>query len=93
MANCPQCNQDTLFPFKSDDTSVLAKCRKCGYYRHKKVKMTVEEFENIIYSLVTQMMKKSPATEEECLAYIVKRTGHSTTEITEAYNNANRRRT
>lgn len=93
MANCPQCNQPTLFSIKSQDPSVLAKCRKCGYYRYRRIKMTVEEFENIIYSLVEQMQKKSnnQMTIEECLAFIVKRTGHTTEEVTGAYNNARHR--
>jgi NMD protein affecting ribosome stability and mRNA decay len=94
MAECPSCGRDTLHNIKTDDPSVLAKCNKCGYYRYKKVKMTVIEFEDIIYSLVTQMIKKSKPTHSvaECLALIVKRTGHSVEQVTEAYNNARARR-
>jgi len=92
MAKCPQCNQPTLHQIRSDDPSVVAKCRKCGYYQYKKVKMTIEEFENIIYSMVTHQLKENPDLDAfTVLAYIVHRTGHTTQEVTEAYDNAKAR--
>ena len=88
MAMCPQCNNDTMHAIKTDDPSVLAKCRTCGSYRYKKVKMTQDEFDNIVYSMVQSQIKESNVTEAEVLAYIVRRTGHTTQEITDAYNRA-----
>ena len=51
---CPKCGVNKLKQFhKWDEPAVTGKCSNCGYYRYRKVKMTVEEFERIVHSLVT----------------------------------------
>lgn len=53
MAKCPNCGRDTLHPFKSkDDRTIIAKCNKCGLYRHKEVKLSIAEYKKIIQSLL-----------------------------------------
>jgi Zn ribbon nucleic-acid-binding protein len=55
VAKCPDCNQDSLHPFKSkNDRSIIAKCNKCGYYRYRKVKITQEEYRKLIKNIMAR---------------------------------------